>query len=208
MARRGERGIRNIRVNGRRVWQARVAWQGQRRSRLCESYDAARQARVEAARPDFRFPGGPFFPEDETRVRWLRPEEELLVLEPMLEPFRSMAKLAALTLVRQGELRLLRREQVHLDQGVVLLPRAKGGARPVILSQGGRQEAATSSPRVSCAPPRSAGPSWWTARTVVSRSARRSGGLRGPLACAISIFMTCGTTAPLWPLTAASRPPS
>jgi hypothetical protein len=33
MARRGERGIRNIRVNGRRVWQARVAWRGQRRRR-------------------------------------------------------------------------------------------------------------------------------------------------------------------------------
>jgi hypothetical protein len=47
MARRGERGIRHIRVNGRRVWQARVAWQGQRRSRLCESYEAARQAKVD-----------------------------------------------------------------------------------------------------------------------------------------------------------------
>jgi integrase len=94
---------------------------------------------LKAARPDFRFPGGAFFPEDETRVRWLRPEEEILVLEPMVEPFRTMAKLAALTLMRQGEIRLLRREQVHLDQGVVLLPRAKGGARPVILGHDARK---------------------------------------------------------------------
>jgi hypothetical protein len=65
------------------------------------------------ARPEFRFPGGAFFPEDETRVRWLRPEEELLVLEPMPSPFREMAKLAALTLMRRGDLRLLRRESVH-----------------------------------------------------------------------------------------------
>jgi integrase len=92
------------------------------------------RAMLKAARPDFRFPGGAFFPEDETRVRWLRPEEELLVLEPMPSPFREMAKLAALTLMRQGELRSLRREHVHLEQGVVMLPRAKAGARPVILS--------------------------------------------------------------------------
>jgi integrase len=91
------------------------------------------RAMLKAARPDFRFPGGAFFPEDETRVRWLRPEEELLVLEPMPSPFREMAKLAALTLMRQGELRSLRREHVHLEQGVVMLPRAKAGARPVIL---------------------------------------------------------------------------
>src|SRR5262245_45523458 len=47
MARRGDRGIRHIKVNGRRVWQARVAWQGERRSRLCDSYEAARQAKVD-----------------------------------------------------------------------------------------------------------------------------------------------------------------
>lgn len=93
------------------------------------------RAALKVARPDYRFPGGAFFPEDETRVRWLRPDEELLVLEPMPSPFREIAKLAALTLMRQTEIRTLRREMVHLEQGVVLLPRAKGGARPVILSQ-------------------------------------------------------------------------
>jgi integrase len=70
-----------------------------------------------------------FYPEDETRVRWLRPEEEILVLEPLPSPFRELAKLAALTLMRQGELRTLRRKDVHLEQGVVMLPRAKAGAR-------------------------------------------------------------------------------
>jgi integrase len=97
------------------------------------------RAMLKRARPDFRFPSGAFFPEDETRVRWLRPDEEITVLEPMPSPFREMAKLAGLTLMRQGEIRTLRREMVHLEQGVVLLPRAKGGARPVILSEAARK---------------------------------------------------------------------
>jgi integrase len=97
------------------------------------------RAALKKARPAYRFPGGAFFREDETRVRWLRPEEELLVLEPMPSPFREIAKLAALTLMRQGEIRLLRREDVHLEQGVILLPKAKAGARPVILSEAARK---------------------------------------------------------------------
>lgn len=36
--------------------------------------------------------------------------------------------------MRQGEVLTLRREHVHLDQGCILLPKAKAGARPVILS--------------------------------------------------------------------------
>jgi integrase len=252
---RGDTGIREVKVNGRRVWQARVAVRGLRKSRLCATFAAARTAKAELvkelqqraaqadqvdmapatlallfasyaedlaargkgeetieraaqtravlgallpdllakplsriteadifafrrarlerpcfasrpkdpkqkparppapakpstvnrdlktlramlkrARPDFRFPGGAFLPEDDTRVRWLRPEEELLVFEPMAKPFRTIARFAALTLMRLSEIRLLRREMVHLEQGVVLLPRAKGGARPVILS--------------------------------------------------------------------------
>lgn len=97
------------------------------------------RAALKKARPDYRFPGGAFFREDETRVRWLRPEEELLVLEPMPSPFREIAKLAALTLMRMTEIRLLRREDVHLEQGVILLPQAKAGARPVILSEAARK---------------------------------------------------------------------
>jgi integrase len=97
------------------------------------------RAALKKARPEYRFPGGAFFPEDETRVRWLRAEEELLVLEPMPPPFREIAKLAALTLMRQGEVRRLRREDVHLEQGVILLPQAKTGARPVMLSASARK---------------------------------------------------------------------
>jgi integrase len=97
------------------------------------------RAMLKLVRPDFRFPPGAFFPEDETRVRWLRPDEELTVLEVMPSPFREMAKLAALTLMRQGEIRTLRRGMAHLEQGVVLLPRAKAGARPVILSEAARK---------------------------------------------------------------------
>jgi integrase len=92
------------------------------------------RAMLKRARPEFRFPTGAFFQEDETRVRWLRPEEELLALEPMASPFREMAKLASLTLMRLSEIRLLRREMIHLEQGAIMLPRAKAGARSVILS--------------------------------------------------------------------------
>jgi integrase len=92
------------------------------------------RAALKKARPEYRFPAGAFFPQDDTRVRWLRPEEEVLVLEPMPSPFREMAKLAALTLMRQGEILSLRPEYVHLEQGAILLPRAKGGARAVILN--------------------------------------------------------------------------
>jgi len=97
------------------------------------------RAALKKARPDYRFPGGAFFREDETRVRWLRPEEELLVLETMASPFREIAKLAALTLMRMTEIRTLQREMVHLEQGVILLPLAKAGARPVILSEQARK---------------------------------------------------------------------
>jgi integrase len=92
------------------------------------------RAALKKARPDYRFPGGAFFLDDETRVRWLRPEDELLVFETMASPFREIARLAALTLMRMSEIRTLRRDAVHLEQGVVMLPRAKAGARPMILN--------------------------------------------------------------------------
>jgi integrase len=37
--------------------------------------------------------------------------------------------------MRLSEIQTLRREMVHREQGVVLLPRAKAGARPVILNE-------------------------------------------------------------------------
>jgi integrase len=139
------------------------------------------RAMLKRARPDFKFPGGAFFPEDETRVRWLRPDEEILVLETMTSPFREMAKLAALTLMRQGEIRTLRREMLHLEQGVVLLPRAKAGARPVILSEAARKivRAQLESHESEWVFPNAGGRPW--ARYYVShafRKAARRAGLR------------------------------
>jgi integrase len=123
------------RVTARDVYafqQARVR-AGKRASTINRDLRTLR-AMLKQARPDFRFPGAAFLPEDETRVRWLRPEEELLIFDTLPAPFGDMARLAALTLMRLTELRTLRRDMVHLDQGVVMLPRAKAGARPVILS--------------------------------------------------------------------------
>lgn len=57
----------------------------------------------------------------------------------MPPPFREIAKLAALTLMRMSEIRTLRREYVHLEQEVALLPQAKAGARPVVLSDAARK---------------------------------------------------------------------
>ena len=97
------------------------------------------RAALKAARPDYRFPADAFFREDNTRVRWLRPEDELLLFASMPQPFRDMAQLAVLTLMRLSEVRLLRRDMVRLEQGVILLPQAKGGARAVILSGAAQQ---------------------------------------------------------------------
>jgi integrase len=163
--------------------------------------------RLKRARPDYRFPGGAFFREDETRVRWLRPEEELLVLEPMPSPFREIAKLAALTLMRMSEIRTLRRDMVHLEQGVVMLPRAKAGARPVILS-GEAQKALGR--RLEAASEATAAAGWlfpgpdglpYSREHVgrVWRRAARSAGLRD------FHFTICGATGRPWPSTAATR---
>jgi hypothetical protein len=63
-------------------------------------------------------------------------------------PSSMMAKLAWLTLMRLSEIRCLRREQVHLDQGVVRLPRAKG-RRPRRHAERDGAEAAPVHPRTS-----------------------------------------------------------
>jgi len=92
------------------------------------------RAKLKRAVPDFRFPPGLFLKEDETRVRWLRPEDEVLVFNIMPAPFGDMARLAAITMMRLSEIRLLRREHVHLTQGVVALPRTKTEPRHVVLN--------------------------------------------------------------------------
>jgi integrase len=158
---------------------------------------------LKCAVPDFRFPAGAFFQDDETRVRWLRPEEELLVLESMRSPFREIAKLAALTPMRLNEIRLLRREDVHLEQGVILLPKAKAGARPVVLGADAQkvlskqQEANPDSEWVF--PGRMGG------RTTAPTSDGCSAGLLAKPASGTSTSMTSGATGPRWRSTAASR---
>jgi integrase len=131
--------FRNARLRDGKVVRERVGDEVRERRAPAKASTINRDLRtlramLKKARPDYRVPAGVFLPEDETRVRWLRPEEELLVLDTMRSPFREIAKLAALTLMRLSEVRLLRREYVHLEQGVILLPQAKAGARPVILS--------------------------------------------------------------------------
>jgi integrase len=84
--------------------------------------------------PTFRFPAGIFLAEDETRVRWLKPEDELVIFATMPAPFGDMARLAAITMMRLTEIRTLRREMVDLGQGVVTLPRTKTTPRQVVLS--------------------------------------------------------------------------
>jgi integrase len=79
-----------------------------------------------------------FPPENLTRLRVLQPDDEARVFPLVPEPFRTMARLAALTLMRQGELRLLERDMVHLEQGLILLPQTKTVPRAVILGDEAR----------------------------------------------------------------------
>jgi integrase len=173
------------------------------------------RAALKAVRPDFKFPGGAFYPEDETRVRWLRPEEELLVFDAMPQatrpskknasrplPFTIMARLAALTLMRQGELRTLKREYVRLEQGVVMLPKAKAGARPVVLSSEAQkilktQLEATATEWVFPSP--DGRPYSRIHVSRVFRKASRGAGLRG------FTFHDLRHPEPPWPSTVASR---
>jgi integrase len=92
------------------------------------------RAMLKRTLPGFCFPVGLFLKEDETRVRWLEPRQEAKVLFGMRAPFRQMARLAALTLMRLSEIRRLRREYVHLDQGMVALPQTKTGPGVVMLN--------------------------------------------------------------------------
>lgn len=95
------------------------------------------RAMVRRVRPDFHCPSDLFLPETE-RVRSLE-AKDMFVFKLVRPPSREMAKLAALTLMRQGEIRRLRREYVHLNRGVVELPQAKAGPRPVILNAEARE---------------------------------------------------------------------
>lgn len=154
------------------------------------------RAMLKKALPGFRFPAGVFLPEDETRVKWLRPEDELVVFATMPAPFGDLARLAAITMMRLTEIRTLRRWQVDLGQGVVTLPRTKTTPRHVVLNAGPRG----SSPgrlrlaRVtSCSRIRTASP------TRASISGGSGGRPREPPGSPISTFTTSGTTGRPWP---------
>lgn len=114
-----------------------------RRARLaagCKTSTVNRDLRVVRAllhrvAPEFRFPSGAIAPEDETRVRFLHLDQERHLLTSMRPPFGDIVALAIRTLMRLSEIRLLRREFVHLDQGLILLPRAKAGSRAVVVNR-------------------------------------------------------------------------
>ena len=113
-----------------RAWRV----QGKAKARTVNRDFRSIRAMLKRAMLAFRFPSGLFLQGDETRVRWLRPEDEVLVFNIMPAPFGSMARLAAITIMRLSEIRLLRREQVDLGQGVVTLPRTKTAPRHVALN--------------------------------------------------------------------------
>ncbi len=98
---------------------------------------SALRTALKAVRPEFKMPTELLRKEAE-RVRMLQPEEELL-LDTMRPPFRQIAKLAALTLMRLSEIRRLRREQVRLGEGVIQLPQTKTEPRVVILSMAAQE---------------------------------------------------------------------
>ncbi len=89
--------------------------------------------------PHVSFPKRIFFPQDLTRVRYLEPDQMARVMGLLRPPFREIAQLAALTLMRLTEVRQLRRDQVSLAQGVIVLPKTKTGPATVVLSTEAQQ---------------------------------------------------------------------
>ena len=133
---------------------------------------------LKAVRPEFKMPSDLLRKEPE-RVRMLQPEEELL-LDTMRPPFRQIAKIAALTLMRLSEIRRLRREQVRLGDGVILLPETKTGPGTVILSTAAQEilrEALATSPSEWIFPSPSGGSYTRGAVSRVFKRAVRQAGL-------------------------------
>jgi hypothetical protein len=104
-------------------------------------------SRAHRSRPKWPTDGPETSPDDEWRARATEPavddataspgvsagsspRGELTVLEPMQSRLREMTKLAALTLMSQGQIHTLRREHVHLEAEVPLLPQTKTEPRP------------------------------------------------------------------------------
>jgi len=86
----------------------------------------ALRAMLKRTRPDLHLPAHLKPPEDNTRVRFLSPEQRAAVFpeleESNPETLVRLVRLALLTSMRLSECRTLRRDQVHLAARVVLLP--------------------------------------------------------------------------------------
>ncbi|MBI2206098.1 MAG: tyrosine-type recombinase/integrase [Candidatus Rokubacteria bacterium] len=91
------------------------------------------RAALKRARPTFVVPNEIFLPEAHHRVRWLT-ARDTAIFRGIPEPVRTMSRLAAETLMRQGEVRKLRRSAVQLHLRVIELDKAKGGPGQVVLN--------------------------------------------------------------------------
>lgn len=67
-------------------------------------------------------------------MRMLTPRQGAALFAVMAEPGRSIARLAALSFMRLNEILRLRREQLDLAHGLLVLPRTKTVPRQVVLS--------------------------------------------------------------------------
>src|SRR5262249_47904875 len=117
-----------------------LAFRGARQRRGIKPATTNRDLRVlrallRKAVPGFRFPEGAFFHEDETRVRYLTPDEERRLFAGCEPLFAMVPGLEPLPLLPLGGIGCLRRDDVPPTQAFFLLPRQKTGARPVVLNQ-------------------------------------------------------------------------
>lgn len=67
------------------------------------------------------------FREENTRTRWLSPEEEGKLFAVVPEPYRAFCKVALYTGARRGELLAARWDQVDTKRGLLTLPTSKSG---------------------------------------------------------------------------------
>jgi integrase len=92
---------------------------------------------LKKAVPDLKVPSDVFPRENLMRVRVLTSDDFKVfpyLAERFGEVFADLSELALLGVMRQADVRLLQRQQVNLAVGLLELPRAKGGPRPVRLS--------------------------------------------------------------------------
>lgn len=96
------------------------------------------RATLKKARPEFKLPESIIPHEDLTRIRVLTPKQYDRVFPRLRElhgdRLGDLAELACLGVMRQADVRLLKRSYVRLAERVILLPRTKGGPRAVSLS--------------------------------------------------------------------------